>query len=202
MNKLRESRLYLARHGQVVGHDGFHVYGHTDVDITEVGEIQMEHLAERLRHTDIGAIYSSDLKRAVTGARIIGRHHDALLNIMPELREMYFGDWEGMVFGDIQEQYPEELEKRKKNLMNFRPPGGGESLQHFSDRVMASIKSILENQKGNDILLVAHAGVNRIIICNALGLGLEKMSSIHQTYGSLNIIDFFPDSALIRLING
>ncbi|UCF56754.1 MAG: histidine phosphatase family protein [Deltaproteobacteria bacterium] len=81
----RVSRLYMVRHGQVVGHDGFSVYGHTDVDITEVGVIQMEHLAEQLRLVNIRAIYSSDLKRSFMGARIIARHHDVSLHVLPEL---------------------------------------------------------------------------------------------------------------------
>lgn len=53
----RVNRLYVVRHGQVVGHDGFSVYGHTDVDMSEVGVIQMEHLAEQLCLVNIRAIY-------------------------------------------------------------------------------------------------------------------------------------------------
>lgn len=55
MHKVK--RLHMVRHDQVIGHDGFSVYGHTDVDMTEVGVIQMEHLAEQLRLVNIRAIY-------------------------------------------------------------------------------------------------------------------------------------------------
>ncbi len=198
----RLNRLYLARHGQVDGYDEYPVYGHTDVDITEVGKIQMERLAERLRHTDLKAIYSSDLKRTVKGAQIIAGHHDVPIHTLPELRELYFGDWEGKTLSEICERFPDELEKRKTDMANYRAPGGGESMHDLSNRVMACVRHIRKEQEGDDILLVCHGGVNRVILCDALGLELSKMSNFHQDYGCLNTIDYFPDSTLVRLING
>jgi alpha-ribazole phosphatase len=198
----RLSRLYLVRHGQVIGYDQFPVYGHTDVDLTEVGLGQTEHLAQRLRLTGIGAIYSSDLKRSVGGARIIARHHDVALHVMPELRELFFGVWEGLSLSDIRERFPEELEKRQADPLDYRPPGGGESIAALSKRIMGCFSGILEEQHENDFVLVGHGAVNRIILCNAMGLDLLRLFSIHQDYGCLNIIDYFPDSTLVRLMNG
>ncbi len=198
----RINRVYLVRHGQVSGYEQFPVYGHTDVDMTEVGVIQMEHLAERLRLANIKAIYSSDLKRSVLGARIISRAHNVPLHVMHELRELYFGDWEGLTFSEIQERYPHELEKRKVDPVNYQIPGKGESIDCLSKRIMVSFQSILGDQNGNDILLVGHGVVNRVILCNALGLDLTQMFRLHQDYGCLNIVDYFPDSTLVRLING
>jgi alpha-ribazole phosphatase/probable phosphoglycerate mutase len=162
----------------------------------------MEHLAERLRLANISAIYSSDLKRAVKGAQIIARHHDVPLHALPELRELYFGDWEGMTYKEILERYPGELEKRKADPVNYPAPGGGESILQLSKRIMTSLRDILDDQKGKDFLLVVHGGVNRVILCNALDFDLAKMNRNHQDYGCLNIIDYLPDSILIRLING
>ncbi len=197
----RLSRLYLVRHGQVQGYEKFPVYGHTDVDLTEVGLGQTEHLAERLRLTGIRAIYSSDLKRSVAGARIIARHHDVPLHVMPEFRELYFGGWEGLSLSDIRQLFPEELGKRQADLLDYRPPGG-ESIAELSKRITGSFSRIIEQQQGNDFVLVGHGAVNRIILCNALGLDLLRMFSIHQDYGCLNIIDYFPDSTVVRLMNG
>jgi len=190
------------RHGQVVGYEHFYLNGHKDVDITEVGRLQMEHLAERLRLADIKAVYSSDLKRSAIGARIIGRHHDVPLYSLPELREMYFGEWEGKTMEEVRERFPGELEKRKTDLVNYPIPGQGETITQLSGRIMPCYKSILEAQNGSDILLVAHGAVNRVILCDALGLGLNRMFNMKQDYGCLNIIDYFPDSTLVRLING
>ena len=126
----RRNRLYIVRHGQIVNDDKIPVCGYTDIDVTEVGILQLDRLAERLRLAHINAIYSSDLQRSVNGARIIARHHDVPLYQLSELREMYFGDWEGLTLEEIRNGFPDELEKRKKELMHFQPPGKGEIVDH------------------------------------------------------------------------
>ena len=198
----RLHRVYLIRHGQVVGYEKFPVYGHTDADMTETGILQMQEVAERLRLAEISAIYSSDLKRSALSARYVARYHDVRVYSLPELREIYFGDWEGMNMQEIREGFPKELEKRQEDLVNFTGPGGGESVRKFSQRISNCFERILSEQKGRDIAIVAHGAVNRIILCNALGLDLSRMFNIQQDYGCLNIIDYFPDSTLVRLING
>ena len=195
-------RLYMVRHGQVVGYDRFPAVGHTDIDITEVGILQMEHLAERLRLVNLKAIYASDLTRSVKGAQIIARYHNVPIISLPELREMYFGAWEGLSMSEIQDRYPGELERRKDDPSNYRTPGNGESVRALAERIIPCLEGILDALKGSDILLVGHGGVNRVILCNALGLDLANMISLQQDYGCLNIIDYRADSRLVRLING
>lgn len=196
------NRLYLARHGQVNGFERFPIYGHTDVDLTDVGRIQMEALAERLRYAEISAVYSSDLRRSLVGARIAGRHHDVPILSLAGLREMNFGLWEGLTFEEVRERFPDELLERQKNMVGFRMPGGGEDLGAFSHRVLSCFKTILQDRQGESILLVAHGVVNRVILSEALGLNLSQIFNLHQAYGCLNIIDFFPDRTLVRLVNG
>jgi alpha-ribazole phosphatase/probable phosphoglycerate mutase len=198
----KATRLYLARHGQVQGYDSFPVYGHTDVELTEVGLLQMEDLARRLHLAEIHVAYSSDLKRTVTGARIIARHHDVPITAVPRFREVFFGDWEGRSFQEIRTHFPELLTRRETDLVNFEPPGGGESIQGLADRVMPGFREILERNGEKNILLVAHGAVNRVILCDALGLPLNRMFNLQQDYGCLNIIDYFPDRTLVRLVNG
>ncbi len=192
----------MVRHGQVAGYERFPIYGHTDVELTGVGRIQMEALAERLRHTRISAVFSSDLKRSLVGAEIIGRHHDVPVLPLPQLREMNFGAWEGLTLGEVQERFPGELLEREKDVAAYRVPGGGESLTAFSRRILSCLHEILDKRKGEDLLLVAHGMVNRVILSEALGMDLSRVFTLHQAYGCLNIIDYFPDSSLVRLVNG
>jgi alpha-ribazole phosphatase/probable phosphoglycerate mutase len=198
----RINRVYLIRHGQINGYENFPVYGHTDVDLTETGVLQMQQISERLRFADLNAVYSSDLMRSKKGARMIARHHDVPVRFLPELREMNFGDWEGLTLSDIKAHFPGELEKRKADLLNYQIPGYGESIGHFSERVIRCYEGILEGHGGKNFVIVAHGGVNRVILCKALGLDLIHLFNIHQDYGCLNIIDYFSDSVLVRLING
>lgn len=196
------TRLYLIRHGQVNGFERFPVYGHTDVEMTETGLVQLQLAAERLRLVDVRAIYSSDLKRCLAGARIIARYHDVPLFPLPELREMYFGAWEGLSLEELRRRYPRELENRQNDLLHYRSPGDGESVADLADRVSACLGKILEEHRGKPIVLVGHAGVNRVILCNALGLDMGRMFSIHQDYGCLNIVEYRGGSGLVRMVNG
>jgi alpha-ribazole phosphatase len=196
------TRLYLVRHGQVEGYERVPIYGRTDVLLTEVGLLQFEKLAERLRFAKLTTIYSSDLKRAVMGARIIGRHHDVPHHVFSELREIYFGDWEGLGLQDVRERFPENIRHRMTDPVNFRSPGKGETIAELSQRVMPCFENILSRQEGRDFLVVGHGAVNRVILCNALGLDLKRMFRLHQDYGCLNIIDYYSDSTIVRLLNG
>ena len=70
------ARLLLARHG-VTEYNTLHkIQGHSDIDLSEQGRLQVEKLGERLAGEKIDAVYSSDLKRAVDTARAAISSHD------------------------------------------------------------------------------------------------------------------------------
>ncbi len=183
-------------------HEDIPIYGHTDVELTEIGRLQLERMAERLRLAAPGAIYASDLKRAVTGAQQIGCYHNVPIHFLPELREMYFGDWEGYTLGRIIKDYPEEVENRKKDPAHYACPGGGESISRLFERVIPAFEEIRAREAGTETVIVAHGGVNRVILSHALGLDLSRVFNLAQDYGCLNIIDYYPDSVNVQLVNG
>jgi len=196
------TRLYLCRHGEVIG-DGKRRYnGHRDVDISEVGVRQMEVLKARLADAPLAAIYSSDLIRTVRGAGIIGAHHNAPKIIKVEFRERNVGVWEGMSFEEIEYKYPVEWKAWLDDIVHVAPPDG-ESLLEVSHRVMPVLRQTLSENAGREILLVAHGGVNRVILADALRLDLKQVFHIEQHYGSLNIIDYYDDGmSVVKLLNG
>jgi len=199
---IEHARIYLIRHGQVDGFENFPIYGHTDIELTEIGILQMEKLAERLRLVDVSAVYSSDLDRSLTGAKIISRYHEAPSVPLKELREMHFGQWEGLTLDQVRQKFPEELQKRAKDIVHYRAPGGGETVAELSARVMGALNKILRRHPNSGIIIVAHGAVNRVILCDALGLDLGNLFRIQQDYGCLNIIDYFPNHTVVRLMNG
>ena len=198
---LTPTRLYLVRHGQVAdGHtDRYH--GNNDIGLSDKGVRQFEDLAAQLTGVDLAGVYASDLTRALTGAEIISRGREAPLQIIPEFREVHFGVWEGLSFTEIAERYPAELEARFRDLTSFRIPGG-ESLLDVSSRVLPRLNELIAQHFEKAFIIVAHAGVNRVILSEALGLSLDHLFRLDQNYGCLNVIDYFPDMAVVRLING
>ncbi len=195
------TRLFLARHGEVVGHGELRFNGHTDVDITREGERQMERLGEFLRPMGIEAIYSSDLRRARKGAEIISRIIGVGYRTVPSLREINLGRWEGLTFDEVKRLYPEEADFRFRDLATYRIKGG-ENIMDLRERVIPALERIIQDHRGRRVLIVAHGGVNRVILAHAMGLPLENFFRIEQDYGALNVIDFFDDTPLVRLVNG
>ena len=146
-------------------------------------------------------MYSSDLKRTLYGARQIAAKHGLEVGIYSQLREKHFGKWEGVKLDTIKERHHEEW-----NDWLTRPdqavPLGGESYRNVEERVIPMIDKILSEHRGNHIVISCHGGVNRVILCRALGLGLEHLFQIEQDFGAVNIIDYSHQNALVRLING
>ena len=106
-----------------------------------------------------------------------------------------------MSFDEIQIKYPDEFNAWAGNPLQFSPMGG-ESTFTMSERVLNSLEEIIRNHEGEHIAIVAHGGVNRIILCHLLGIPLENIFRIDQDYGALNIIEFWEKYPVVKLING
>ena len=195
------TRLYLVRHGQVADGHTNRYHGSNDIDLSPAGEQQLTRLASHLEPVPLAAVYASDLRRSQDGATRLCAGRGLTPGVIPEFREIHFGVWEGLTFAEISERYPEQLNGRFQDLANFRIPTG-ESLGDVRDRVMPRLQQLVAAHPGESLALVAHAGVNRVILCHALSLPLANIFRLDQNYGCLNIIDYFPDFTMVRLLNG
>lgn len=196
------TRIHLIRHGQVVGHDQKRYNGQVDVALTDLGVEQYHRLKERLADASISACYTSDLTRCVTGANIICGQFGIEPVRRSELRELSVGIWEGLTWTEIIARWPEEWQARLADLVHYRVPQG-ENLLELEARVMPVINEIVERHKGQELLVVGHGGVNRIVLLNAIGAPLAGMFNIEQTYGCYNIIDYYADGKVtVKLLNG
>ena len=196
------TRIYLIRHGQVAGFDQPRYNGQSDVALTDYGVEQYHLLKERLTDKNISACYTSDLTRCTTGAAIICNALDIEPTAHRELRELNIGIWEGLAWQEIKAISPDDWQARLADLVNYRVPQG-ENLLDVEARVMPVITQIVERHKGEEILVVAHGGVNRIVLLNAIGAPLSGMFNIEQNFGCLNIIDYYADGrATVKLLNG
>jgi broad specificity phosphatase PhoE len=172
------------------------------VALTDLGLEHYHRLKERLADTPISACYTSDLTRCVTGSHIICRQFAIEPVRRSELRELNIGVWEGLTWDEIRIRWPEEWQARLADLVNYRVPQG-ENLLDLQARVMPVIREIVERHKGQEVLVVGHGGVNRIVLLNVIGAPLAGMFNIEQSYGCYNIIDYYTDGrATVKLLNG
>ncbi len=196
------TRIYLVRHGQVEGHQEKRYNGQTDVALTALGQEQFAALTERLREKTVGAVYCSDLSRCVIGARMLAQPHGLQPTLCPALRELNMGDWEGTTWQDLKRLYPEQWQARLDDVVHYRAPGG-ENLLDVLARVRPQMQQIVEGHRGEEVIVVAHGGVNRLILLDAIGAPPERLFSVEQNYGCLNIIDYFADgNSVVKLVNG
>lgn len=194
------TRLYLIRHGQLVNSDQGIFTGQRDVELSSRGIEQMELVAKRLKDAAMEGIYCSDLSRAQKGAEIIAFYHGIAPVSSAAFRELSIGLWEGLTFEQVQQRFPGAIEERGRDLVQYRVPQG-ESLGDLSRRVLCAIKSVIKRHQGGNVVLVTHGGVNRVIIADAIKLDLKNFYSLEQDYGCLNIIDYYADAAVLKLMN-
>ena len=196
------TRAYLMRHGEVANGGEKRYNGHIDVDITEKGVEQMHRLAGLLASKPVSAVYSSDLIRSVKGARIISERLNLEPRLHRTLRERSVGAWEGMTAEEIQARYPDQYTAWRSDLLNYRPPGG-ECLQDVRDRILPEYQRIVAAHRGEEIAMLLHGGVNRVILAEALGVPPLNLFRIDQAFGALNILDHFEDGMIVvKLLNG
>lgn len=202
--------VYLVRHGRTNDGDAGRYCGRTDVPLSEKGAAQMASLAERLkervaacREEDIpclDAVFCSDLTRAVKSADIIAAAFDLRPVSSPQLGERNFGRWEGLTFDEIESRYPEELRDWMKDPAGHRPTGG-ESAEDVRARVMPIFGKLVRRHPGRRIAVVAHGGVNRIILGSLLHIPLEHLFRIEQDYAALNILEYRDGIPVVKGMN-
>ncbi len=197
------TRLFLVRHGETVNTQGdaFRYNGHLDVDVSEEGEKQLERVAECLKDRPLKGVYSSDLIRSRKGADHIARRFPGIRrDEFPDLREVKQGIWEGLTLKEVWEKYPEEARKKFEDYVTYCIPGG-ETLIEAQDRAVKVIKELVDRHPDEEFAVVAHGGINSLIICWILGLDLQNVFNLRQDFGALNIIEFFEDGKSLRVLN-
>jgi len=196
------TRVYLMRHGEVANGGEKRYNGHIDVDITAAGVEQMHRLAGLLASKPITAVYSSDLIRSVKGADIIAKRLNLSHTPLRTLRERSVGVWEGLTAEEIRARFPEEFLLWRADLLNYRP-AGGECVADVRDRIIPEYERLVSAHRDQEIALLLHGGVNRVILAHVLGLDLNNLFRLDQTFGALNIIEHFEDGmAVLKLLNG
>jgi alpha-ribazole phosphatase len=170
------------------------------VPLGEKGVQQAELLRDRLASEQIEAMYSSPLKRAAGTAAIIASRHNLDLELAPDLREIDFGDIEGLNYAEIEKRFPEIARlwaNRSEDLVYPR----GESLSELEARVTSFTARMKKDGPRGTILIVAHAGVLRSLICGMLELSPKHRWNLRLDLASLSIIETFPEVNILSLLN-
>lgn len=193
--------IYLARHGRLQTSDNQRRYvGHSDIPLSEAGILQARHLQKQLDRLEFQTTYCSDLSRSRQTAGIIVGNRRIPIVSRRELREISMGEWEGCTFSDIAHRFPDAFKNRWEDIAHYCV-SGGESFADCQRRVLDIFQEIMEVAQG-DVLIVAHAGVNRLLLSHVLGLPIANIFRLAQDYGCLNIIQCSRTGYQVKLMNG
>lgn len=206
------TKVYLIRHGETEDSDSRRYKGHIDVPLSGNGIQQMKRVADYLIQNDaagarcnvpqrerFAAVYCSNLNRAIKSAEIIAGPFGLKPVMLEGLKERNFGVWEGMTFDEIGEKWPDAFKSWAENPLQFSPMEG-ESTLEARDRVLPVFHEIMDKHKGQNIAIVSHGGVIRIILCELLGIPLENIFRIEQDFAALNVIEMW-DYPVVKLLN-
>ena len=192
--------VYLARHGSVVGSESHRFIGHLDVPLSPRGEAEAAALARRLARAPLAAAYSSDLVRTRRTAEIVCASHGIAAEPLPALREFSMGRWEGLTAEEIRGREPGAFDAWMADIGRFQFPEG-ESLPDVEARAWPAFEAIVARHAGERVLVVAHGGPNRIVLCRALGLPLDRILTLGQDYAGLSVLEAGGHSWVLRLLN-
>lgn len=170
----------LLRHGDVEGKKCFR--GHTDEPLSPNGWQQMSTTIENYQ-ADL--VVCSPLRRCAEFATEWSDQQNIKLIKMHEFKEINFGDWDGLSPEEIRLSAESELNVFWKNPAENTPPNG-EKLLDFQKRVLSGWQNLIEKYKEQNILLISHGGVIRIIIAHVLSIPVEKLLSIESPLASLS----------------
>ncbi|MFC2044241.1 histidine phosphatase family protein [Chloroflexota bacterium] len=193
-------RLFLVRHGLIESNISRHFAGYTDVEMSPVGYGQVDRLRNRLANEKFDAIYSSNLKRALTTAELISSGRRVNIIACPELREINYGKIEGLTFQEIEHLYPDVA----KSITNFTTDiefPNDETFREFIERVRKFLEKLEQHTPEQTVLIVSHSGPVRLLICSLLGIEQKYWRQFRCDNASLNIVETNPRGAIINLLN-
>lgn len=185
--------VLLIRHGETAWNAVRKLQGHLDIPLNEEGLRQAKALATHLQNEKLDAIISSDLQRAMQTAQAIADLQNTSLQINPQLRERCFGDFEGKLYSELPDLYPEAYVQWRSRDPDFHFPAKtdgsenrGESIREFHTRTISCIQHYAQQYSGKQIALIAHGGVLECAWREATGLPLDAERTVTIYNASIN----------------
>lgn len=193
-------RLFVLRHGETAWTRARRFTGWRDVPLSEEGRRQAEAAALALAGVRPAAVYASPLERARASAEAIARVHGLAVRAAPAFREMGFGAWEGRTRDEVAAGDPAGWELWRADPGRFTAPGG-ESLAAVAERVAAGLEALRAAHEGEAVILVTHAVVTRLIVLDALGLGLDRLWTVDAAPAGISELEYRDDWVTLHRLN-
>ena len=169
---MKETEIILIRHGETEWNSQQRMQGHSNSDLSSVGQAQIQALGQWMKNVPFDLIYSSDSPRAKQTAEAITQFSGHELQFDQRLREKNLGVFEGLTSEEARERHPEVFRLFKTAGSKY-VIDEGESTQQLQDRALEIVNEIRIKHPEERVLLVTHGGFIRVVMKHSLGLSLE-----------------------------
>jgi len=187
---MKNTTILLIRHGETSWNAVRRLQGHTDIPLNDEGARQAGALAQALAAEQVDVLVSSDLQRAMQTAQAVADQYDGLdVQTDDQLRERCYGVFEGMLYADIEQQYPAEYALWQARDIDAVMPAGereAESFRQFYQRSTDGIAEWAQRHPGRTIAIVAHGGVLECAYRAAVGMSLDSPRDFQVKNASIN----------------
>ncbi|MER3433263.1 MAG: histidine phosphatase family protein [Leptolyngbya sp. ERB_1_1] len=194
------TRVILVRHGESSYNVEKRAQGHCDLStLTEKGEKMATQVATALKDLKFDAVYSSPLQRAKRTAELIlaDLNNPPPLQTTEDLKEINILLWEGLLFTEVAEKYPEMYAHwhSEPHKVRMTLPDGSElaPVPELYQQAERFWRSTLPQHANQTILIVAHSGINRALINTAIGLEPADYQRFHISNCGISVLNFSGD---------
>lgn len=188
------TKLYLIRHGETEQNKSGVLMGSTDTPLNDHGRMQALSLRDRVNALEVDSIFASPLARAVeTASLVFGEQAQIITDT--SLQEFHFGEWEGMHFSQIAQQYPEVWKMWLTDWEQTHIPGA-EAFAAFKYRVIGVVEEIVRANPGKRLAVVSHGGCIRSLLahffCESVSKGYWKFKVDNATLSEIEFMGELP----------
>ncbi|MCK5130732.1 MAG: alpha-ribazole phosphatase [Candidatus Sabulitectum sp.] len=188
-------QIAIVRHGSVSREYHGRYIGRTDVPLDVTGMEQALSTGRFLRSGNFSSCVCSPMARTAATAGIIAEETNVPVSTEDFLREIDFGNWEGMSFNEVSSRFPGDVKQWLSAGDDFVFPGG-ESIRDFHRRVEEAADRILKSESRNQIV-VTHGGVVRVLLCLFLGIPFKHAHAFNIMYGATALIELNDDESSV-----
>nr|WP_317333852.1 histidine phosphatase family protein [uncultured Romboutsia sp.] len=193
-------KLILVRHALTVDNQRSRLSGHIDSSVSEEGKEQIDKITNYLKDFDIDKIYTTTSSRTKDTVKKLSELKSIEIIEKESLKEISFGDFEGLTFDEIKDKYPKEFQDMIQKGYEYKYPNG-ESLIDSYNRVCIELDNIIYNNDNRTILICSHGGTIRNIITYLISNSYKYHWNFKIDNGSVTILEVQDGFTVITAMN-
>ena len=197
---MSHTRLFLIRHAEVEPKYHRTFGGRIDMNLSDLGHEQAEALTHYLKRHTFDAVYASPMKRVQQTLMPLMQDGGPRAETVDDLREVDFGDWTGLVWEQVQQQFGVNPYEWLVELEHARMPNAETGAQ-LCTRLKPVLTRIISGHPGETVAVFCHGGVIRAALAILLDLPLVKTAAFEVAYASLTEVKIGPPGNEIQLLN-